>query len=164
MSPREQLRGLMRRESVKVTFRLVATQAGLDNHMQVQRWLEAPHELAPSMAARVEGAVLAWLATRSSLYVFSDRERARVNKPRPVREEYRAFAGRVVIALERAGMTRCQLAERARVSVGQVSRFVKAKAMPLADVALRLADALGVSLTWLVSGRGPMRATDAGDA
>lgn len=68
---------------------------------------------------------------------------------------------RLELAKEARGLDQKGLADAAGVSQANVSRWLAGKALPGADVLVRLPEALGVSGHWLLTGQGPMAAPTA---
>lgn len=68
-----------------------------------------------------------------------------------------SFAARLKEALEGASVN--SFAQKAGITEASVRTYLRG-AMPGLDKAKALADAAGVSLEWLASGRGPMRPTE----
>lgn len=63
------------------------------------------------------------------------------------------FAGRLRAALSNAEMTQEELARRMGVSPAAVSRWAHGHRTPLSGYIARMADTLGVSVDWLLTGR-----------
>lgn len=62
------------------------------------------------------------------------------------------FWNRVVEELEYKGINRAELARRCEFSVTNIGQGIKLQSCPAADTALKIADALGVSVQYLVNG------------
>ena len=62
------------------------------------------------------------------------------------------FWKRVDEELEYKGMNRIELARRCEFSVTNIGQGIKLQSCPAADTALKIADALGVSVQYLVNG------------
>ena len=58
-------------------------------------------------------------------------------------------------AMDTRGLKQSQLAELSDVSQGAISRYLNSRASPKAEEVIRLANALGVSIDWLLTGREP---------
>lgn len=69
------------------------------------------------------------------------------------------FGARLSDAMSEAGIVAADLARRVKVSHVAVGNYLREgdAAIPKADVAQRIADALGVELRWLLTGQGERR-------
>lgn len=65
------------------------------------------------------------------------------------------FASRLYLAMTAAGMKQNDLAALSGISQGRISDYLNAKNTPRLDHAVALAEALKVSLTWLVGMESP---------
>lgn len=79
---------------------------------------------------------------------------------RAVRDDLLPIAARIREATKVIG-TQVAAAKAAGVSPRQVRSYVSARSKPDADVLVRLADAAGFTLEWLVTGEGPKRRDEA---
>jgi transcriptional regulator with XRE-family HTH domain len=67
-------------------------------------------------------------------------------------------------AMHIGNVTQAELAAKASLSQGAISRYLNGKASPKAEELLRIAAALGVSMEWLLTGKGdPPAKVGAGD-
>lgn len=57
------------------------------------------------------------------------------------------------IALDRAGLSRAELARRAEVTEASISRYLAGKTEPRSAELLRMARVLGVTMEWLLTGK-----------
>jgi transcriptional regulator with XRE-family HTH domain len=58
-------------------------------------------------------------------------------------------------AMQSCKVTQAELATRSDVSQGAISRYLNGKASPKAEELLRISQALGVSMEFLLTGHGP---------
>ncbi|NLI22308.1 MAG: helix-turn-helix transcriptional regulator [Clostridiales bacterium] len=72
------------------------------------------------------------------------------------------FNNRLAEARKRLGLTQKQFAAKAKIQPSTYSSYENNKKVPPLDIALRIADSLGVSLEWLC-GRGNSQVTTYGD-
>ncbi len=61
-------------------------------------------------------------------------------------------------AMQSRNITQSDLATKAGVSQGAISRYMNGKASPKAEELHRLSTALGVTMEWLLTGDGPLAA------
>ena len=67
--------------------------------------------------------------------------------------ENKTIAGRIVNALNRCGVSQRQLADATGMTEVTISRYVKGKRIPSAEILGRIADALGVTTDYLITGK-----------
>ena len=63
------------------------------------------------------------------------------------------IAGRIINALNRSGVSQRQLADATGMTEVSISRYVKGKRMPSAEILGRIADVLGVTTDYLITGK-----------
>ena len=63
------------------------------------------------------------------------------------------ISGRIKLALERKGKTQAWLSEEIGVTQQTMCRYVHGKRIPKAPIMAKIADALGVDLNWLLTGK-----------
>ena len=63
-------------------------------------------------------------------------------------------------AMQSCNFTQAQLAERSETTQTTISRYLSGKASPKAEELLRISQALGVSMEWLLTGNGTQKSQE----
>ena len=67
--------------------------------------------------------------------------------------EKQQIASRIINALNRCGISKRQLADATGMTEVSISRYVKGKRIPSAEILGRIADAIGVTTDYLITGK-----------
>ena len=67
--------------------------------------------------------------------------------------ENKSIADRIINALNRCGISQRQLADAVGMTGATISRYIKGKRIPSAEILGRIADVLGVTTDYLITGK-----------